>query len=287
MTAGPLLIEVLVERRYLAQDQPAGTIEALRALGHDVRLVVPDEDVVALCGRRRLLEADLVLGRGRSDALLCCLSLAEHAGVPTVNTAEAVRRALHKEVVCVLLAAASVPVPRSWLMPASSLVELPEAAFPLVVKPPTGDNGRGVRVVRGPDEVRRLPAQDRLVLAQSLVPFDGEDLKLYVIGDQVFASRKPSPLLRDGQLVGTGRARATARARRWPLTAELRDLALTCAALTGLELLGVDLVLGPDGPVVIEVNDYPNYSAVPDAGARIAAHLLASTRKALTCASAS
>ena len=34
----------------------------------------------------------------------------------------------------------------------------------------------------------------------------------------------------------------------------------------------------PRGPYVIEVNDFPTYSAVPDAGAAIAQHVLALTR---------
>jgi glutathione synthase/RimK-type ligase-like ATP-grasp enzyme len=40
----------------------------------------------------------------------------------------------------------------------------------------------------------------------------------------------------------------------------------------------VDVAMTPRGPYVIEVNDFPTYSAVPDAGAAIDQHVLALTR---------
>ena len=57
--------------------------------------------------------------------------------------------------------------------------------------------------------------------------------------------------------------------------ARLRDIALTCGRACGLELWGVDVAMTPGGPYVIEVNDFPTYSAVPNAGAAIAEHVLA------------
>jgi glutathione synthase/RimK-type ligase-like ATP-grasp enzyme len=59
------------------------------------------------------------------------------------------------------------------------------------------------------------------------------------------------------------------------LDARLRDIALKCGRACGLELWGVDVAMTPRGPYVIEVNDFPTYSAVPDAGAAIAQHVLA------------
>lgn len=289
---GALAVVVLAERRYLAQEQPLAAVVALRRLGHTVRVVVPDEGVLELGGAGQLATADLVVARGRSDALLCWLAVAEQAGVPTVNTAEAVRRVVHKEVTGAALATAGLPVPRSWLLPASRLDELPEDAFPLVVKPPTGDNGRGVRLVDRPGETTSLPEPHEVVLAQTWVPFDGDDVKLYVIGDAVFAVRKASPLCatpRRGPVAGPPPPVRVAPGppRPWPLTRELTEIARQCAALTGLDLLGIDLVLGPDGPVVVEVNDYPNFSSVPDAGELIAHHLVSRVRGAVRCASAS
>jgi glutathione synthase/RimK-type ligase-like ATP-grasp enzyme len=44
--------------------------------------------------------------------------------------------------------------------------------------------------------------------------------------------------------------------------------------LFGLELYGVDCIETPNGPVVIEVNDFPNYSGVPGSDQLLADHVI-------------
>lgn len=41
-----------------------------------------------------------------------------------------------------------------------------------------------------------------------------------------------------------------------------------------MHLAGVDVVLGPHGPVVVDVNAFPGYRDVAGAAAAVAAHLL-------------
>ena len=123
-----------------------------------------------------------------------------------------------------------------------------------------------------------LEGKQSVYLAQELLQTDGWDLKLYGIGNRVWAVRKPSPisLLKAGVAdIGIGPKR---EAELVKVDARLRDMALTCGRACGLELWGVDVAMTPRGPYVIEVNDFPTYSAVPDAGAAIAQHVLALTR---------
>jgi ribosomal protein S6--L-glutamate ligase len=122
----------------------------------------------------------------------------------------------------------------------------------MVVKPVFGDNARGVHVIASRDELLALRWDEPEVIAQAYVPSDGFDLKLYVAGEEVRAVRKPSPI------ACAGDARATPVA----LTEALRTLALRCGAVFGLDLFGVDCIETPAGPVVIEVNDFPNYSGL-------------------------
>lgn len=42
----------------------------------------------------------------------------------------------------------------------------------------------------------------------------------------------------------------------------------------GLDLYGVDVLLGPDGPVVVDINDFPSFRQVPDAVARVSRAVL-------------
>lgn len=64
------------------------------------------------------------------------------------------------------------------------------------------------------------------------------------------------------------------RERRVPLSAEVAAIAAQVGAVYGLDLYGVDVLLGPDGPVVVDVNDFPSFRQVPDAAARVARAVL-------------
>ncbi|MEK6655794.1 MAG: hypothetical protein AABY92_11690, partial [Thermodesulfobacteriota bacterium] len=66
---------------------------------------------------------------------------------------------------------------------------------------------------------------------------------------------------------------AAAKIEHISLTKELKDLGRRLGRLFGLELYGVDCIESPDGPSVIEVNEFPNYTGVPDADRRLAGYV--------------
>ena len=209
---------------------------------------------------------DLVLARGRSPALLALLAQAEAHGVRTVNRSGAIAAVLDKHAMARALLAAGVPSPETRL---GRLAELAVGArYPLVVKPVLGDNARGVRLVRSRAELL-AGDPDEVLLAQPFVDGERVDTKLYVAGAEVWAVKKASPLHDPGG----------AAAERVPLTPALRALGLRCAALFGLELAGVDCVETARGLVVIEVNDFPNYSGLPEASDAVARVALSRARR--------
>ena len=60
---------------------------------------------------------------------------------------------------------------------------------------------------------------------------------------------------------------------------EVRAVALRVGRALGLELFGLDVIESPGGPVVVDVNYFPGYKGVPDAGALIGEHLAARARE--------
>jgi glutathione synthase/RimK-type ligase-like ATP-grasp enzyme len=54
-------------------------------------------------------------------------------------------------------------------------------------------------------------------------------------------------------------------------------LASRCRRAFGLDLYGIDCIPTDDGPVVIEVNEFPNYTGVPQASERLADYVLERT----------
>jgi ribosomal protein S6--L-glutamate ligase len=259
-----LRIGIAAERRYLDQLQPAGLAAALELAGHAATLLDP-EDV----DTDSLLDIDLLVARGRSPAMLDLLDTAESLGIPTVNRRSAIAAVLNKVSMALALEAAGVPTPTTRFGNPLALAEASRSSdFPMVVKPVFGDNARGVRVVRTRAELVASRFDEPVALAQPLIASDGFDLKLYVAGEHVYAARKPSP-------IASGPA---APAHPVETTPALRDLALRCGSLFGLELFGVDCIATQHGPVVIEVNDFPNYSAIERADECLARYVVARAR---------
>jgi glutathione synthase/RimK-type ligase-like ATP-grasp enzyme len=272
-------VGVLVDRRYLTQAQPAGLADALRRSGADVRTFVTEDTDADLCTGRWCAGLDVLAARGRSGRLVAMLRAAESSGIPVVNSPMAIESVHDKAGMAAVLAVAGIPTPRSWLGCPRQLACRTDMCFPLVLKPKNGDNARGLRVVRSRAELAAVDWPEPVALAQELHRGDAHDLKLYVAGSSVWAVRRASPVADDGSVrpvVSAGRRLAT--------TPRLRALARTCAQLFGLSLCGIDCVLTSSGPVVIEVNDFPNYRDIGLVDDELAQEVLArvSTRNGRT-----
>lgn len=271
-----LVIALIAERRHLRNPALREARARLLDAGCRVPLVVPGEERLYDVPARRP-PWDAALSRGRDLAGLGLLAAAAALGVLGINRPRAIELVRNKIAMQAVLRDQGLPLPRTWFAAHADVFRaIPAAYFPLVVKPFDGDGARGLALLTGPDDVDLLPpgrGRRELYLAQEFLETDGWDLKLYGVGTRVWAVRKPSPV----RFAGPGPATITRTdgADLQPLDAVLRDIALTCGRACGLELWGVDVALTPDGPRVIEVNDFPTYSAVPEAGEAIASHVLA------------
>jgi glutathione synthase/RimK-type ligase-like ATP-grasp enzyme len=273
--AGAVEVALLVERRYLTQRQPKGLAAELRRRGCAVRVGDPGSGAVSLDDGSWLAGIDVCVARGRSEAVLNQLLSAERHGVPTLNRHAAVAGVVDKAAMAVVLASAGLPTPLTTLgSPEQLAAGLPSHLYPVILKPIRGDNCRGLEICTSPAEVARLsPESDEPLLAQPYLSGDGADLKLYGVGDRVWAVRKPTPFPTNGSPWSVHGG--LAEARLVDLPDGLRELALRCSELFGLELFGVDCLVTATGPVVIEVNEFPNYTCVPDADQVLADHVLA------------
>jgi ribosomal protein S6--L-glutamate ligase len=267
-------IGLIVERRYLRQ---AITQSLLRNfLQHAVvvdTLCTEDTCFDPTSGVVRtdtgvqlnLKSYDVVIARSRKVLGVSMLAYAEAVGVTAINSPKAVQHARNKADVALALGAAGVPTAPTILADRTAmLVDLPSAWFPLILKATYGDASQGLRVVRQPEELLDLRWSDELILAQHYVENDGFDLKLYVCGERVFAMRKPSPL----------NASRSADAEPIEPTTEMASVARQCGRVLGLEIFGVDAIHTADGPLVIEVNEFPNFTNVAGAAEAISAYIM-------------
>lgn len=272
----PPNIAFIIERRHLADRALCDARSTLEDAGCQVEIVAPNPlnvfDVPA-----EAPSWDAVVSRGRDPAVLSVLAAAAALAVPAVNPPRAIDLVRNKIAMQAVLVRHGMPLPRAWYaVDPAVFSRVPPECFPLVVKPFDGDGSAGLSLLSRPEDAALLPPREgrrSLYVAQQYLEADGWDLKLYGIGSQVWAVRKPAPVLFSGS--GPGLVQSTAGAEQIALDANLRDIALTCGRACGLELWGVDVAMTASGPYVIEVNDFPTYSAVPEAGQRIGQHVLA------------
>ncbi|MFC9294276.1 RimK family alpha-L-glutamate ligase [Streptomyces sp. NPDC057011] len=263
----------LVEEHYRHDGMPNEVIRQLTAWGHQVDVVRPGGS---------LLRMTEVVSAGTHDAWvlktvsggpgLTLLEAAAAAGLTTVNDARSIRGVRDKALAAAIGRARGLPLPPTYAAARPELLgEIPAAEYPLVVKPADGSSGRAVHLVSSPDRLAALLpalAGEGLLIAQPYVPNSGTDIKVYAVGGELFATERCSPLHPDPSV----------RERRVPLTAEVAAIAAQVGDVYGLDLYGLDVLLGPDGPVVVDVNDFPSFRQVPDAAARVARAVLGLAR---------
>jgi ribosomal protein S6--L-glutamate ligase len=257
---------LLTDERYLKQRMPSALADELERAGVPVRLVKAD-DVVARIGVdpwKELAEGDVLVARTRCSFGLTLLRAAGRTdGVTVIPSWRAVADVRNKARAVDMLAARDIPMPRTLLAQSpAALKDLPADQFPLLLKPYLGDNAGGIVLVRHPLELDDLTWREGLVVAQEFVDSGSVDLKLYGVGDQLWAVRRPSPL---------ARTRGPAPPPELvEVTPALEEIAFACRDAFGLELYGVDVLDSPRGPLVVDVNEFPNYGGVDEAAAAIA-----------------
>jgi [lysine-biosynthesis-protein LysW]---L-2-aminoadipate ligase len=259
VTASRTRLGVLVS--YLRAEEKA-ILAAARDRGIDVAPIFDRElvlDLSAPDAPSSGLAFDVVLDRcvahSRSGYTLRAL---QRWGVPTLNSAEAVRLCDDKAENSLVLEAAGIPTPRTLIaFDIDSAIKACEIlGYPAVLKPVTGSWGRLLARVNGPDQARSILEQKKdlgsfhhaVFYVQEYIEKPDRDIRAYVVGDRVLAAS-----YRMAKHWVTNAARG-AESEPCPVTPEIEALALRSCAAVGARLAGVDLIETQNGLAVIEVN---------------------------------
>jgi ribosomal protein S6--L-glutamate ligase len=133
--------------------------------------------------------------------------------------------------------------------------------MPLVIKPYRGHRGNGVRLVQTVDELSTIPQPRSPVLIQEFVAGTGDDLKVYVVGKEVFGVRKRSL----GLTSEPQSEQPSLEGLPCEVSDEVRDIAVRCGEALGLGLYGLDVLETESGPKVVDLNSFPSYRGAVDA----------------------
>ncbi len=219
------------------------------------------EEVLTRCDELEP-DHDLYVLKSHTELALSLAGILHGRGARLLNPYLSCSVVQNKLLVSRRLRDAGVPAPRGWATADPRLLAEIVETTPLILKPYRGHRGAGIRLARDPGELAAVGALDDATIVQELVPGRGEDLKVYVVGEEVFTVRKPfSP------------TSFTRPGRPCPVPAAVRDLALRTGRALGLGLYGLDVIESPSGPVVVDVNYFPGYKGVADVAPRIADYI--------------
>jgi glutathione synthase/RimK-type ligase-like ATP-grasp enzyme len=157
---------------------------------------------------------------------------------------------------------------------ARALVERETSSGPLVLKPLFGAQGKGLRLIRRPED---LPGSEEIAGVYYLQQFqsngaqDFTDYRLFVLRGRVIATmmRRASTWITNVKQGGQPLAVAP--------DLKMERLAIAAAKAVGAAIAGVDVLVGADGaPTVLEVNSMPAWSGVQKVSKRNIAEAIAS-----------
>jgi ribosomal protein S6--L-glutamate ligase len=224
----------------------------LQMRGAQVRLIYPEQELWRLDTLR--VDADLYLLKSDSELALSLAHSLELLGGRVLNPYDTCRKVKDKTVTAALLCRSGIPTPPSYAAGHPRQLKYQLQGSSLILKPNRGYHGVGLTIAQDPSALAHSRDYADLVFAQSYFADARKDLKLFGIGDQVFAVRKPfsaDSFLQSGTPA--------------ELVPEHEEIARRCAKTFGLNLFGVDLVEEDGRAFVVDVNYFPGYRGVPGA----------------------
>jgi glutathione synthase/RimK-type ligase-like ATP-grasp enzyme len=225
----------------------------LRARGFGVSESIPDRDAPEV---DLVPEHDLYVLKARGPLAVSVATVLHRGGARVVNNPAACATLLDKIVSTAMMRRAGLPVPRTWAVTDARALhtEAFSGRLPLILKPYDGIHSRNLKLVHDRDALFALEGWPSPMLVQEFIEGCRHRYKIHVVGERVFATRKPFSLggdPEDGEPVDPGE--------------EIATIARRCGRLFGLVLYGMDVLVGRRGPVVVDVNSFPGYAGVHEA----------------------
>ncbi len=193
----------------------------------------------------------------------------EQLGMWTANTSQGILQSRDKLHASQILARNRIPIPRTVYV--RDILDVEQAidavgGLPVVVKVTQGTQGEGVFLRHTAFEVRNL-VQGLLLTGKSVLVQEyiaeshGKDIRALVVGDRVVACMRRRARGREFRsnfhLNGT--------VENVQLPEDYAEAACRAARVLGLNIAGVDLLEGNDGPLVLEVNSSPGLEGIEKA----------------------
>ena len=205
------------------------------------------------------------IGRGSLEELVFRMDMLyklERQGFYMVNPPTAIEHCVDKYDILAILEDQGVPVPRTLATESvnEAIKAFNELGGDIVVKPIFGSRGQGATRVNDIDIAdtvfKAITFHHGVIYMQEFVQHGNSDIRAFVIGDQVVASmRRVATGWKTNYSQGAKPAPAT-------ISKEFEEIAIKSAKAVGCKIAGVDILEGPDGPRIVDVNSQPGWKGL-------------------------
>ncbi|MBC7386121.1 MAG: RimK family alpha-L-glutamate ligase [Cryobacterium sp.] len=258
-------------------------LQEAKRIGIECDVIDPLECQLVVDGRSRCIQLhgkelpvyDAVLpriGTSITDYGLAVVKHFEILDTYVVNGSQSISESRDKFRSLQVLSAAGVRVPATVLARGSKNLRGALAAvreMPIILKVLRGTQGVGVMLLHSPISVASVletlnTLEEDVLIQQFLKESAGRDYRVFVVGGKIVAT-----MLRTAP-TGEFRSNIHRGGEGSPITlpASYRRIAIRAAAAFGLGVAGVDLMEGPSGPTVLEVNSSPGFEGIEKATKR-------------------
>lgn len=211
--------------------------------------------------------------RGSVSKQKACIDLVsqiERHEIFCINHRETIEECSDKFRTIIKLADADIPVPKTSLVTNENGIKIAFEKvgenFPVVLKTITGSKGIGVFTANDwPSLKSTLQTiwkidEETEILIQEYI--DAKfDIRVHVLGNEVIAAMKRYKIKEDFR----SNYSLGGKIEKIKLTAEQEELAIRAAKVVNAVWSGVDMMVGPDGPLIIEINSSPGTEGIEKA----------------------
>jgi RimK family alpha-L-glutamate ligase len=205
------------------------------------------------------------IGRGSLEELVFRMDMLyklERQGFYMVNPPTAIEHCVDKYDILALLEDFDIPVPRTLATESvnEAIKAFHELGGDVVVKPIFGSRGQGATRVNDIDIAdtifKAITFHHGVIYMQEFIEHGFSDIRAFVLGDEVISSMRRVAY---GWKTNYSQGAKPAPAE---ISDDFKEIAIKAVKAVGCKVAGVDILEGPQGPCIVDVNSQPGWKGL-------------------------
>jgi ribosomal protein S6--L-glutamate ligase len=200
----------------------------------------------------------------RADGAYHVFRVLDNMDIMKPYTADAILISHNKFITLEQLLKYDIPIPTTYLSSSREAAKkvIGKLKLPVILKLLSGFGGEGVMFIESKEAaettIDTMRSLQQHMLLEEYIPNPGEDVRGIVAGDEVIASYK--------RIAAKGEKKTNIHlggsAVTYKLNDDMKEIVLKSAEAVKAKICAIDMLIGKDGPLVIEVNINPGLQGI-------------------------